>query len=513
MARKLSGPDTLDRIDMSIVDMRRMVSDAISSAEQLDVRQTQVQAEQVSLFQELAVIRLDAVQASEAAGQFDTLHAEASRLMEDHELYLQKQIEALEAADGDIRTLETARTGLASEHLKAVNAYEDKVADVEASLSEDNAYAALISATEETAAVAARSHQKLSVSIAEVEDKGAPYRDDKLFMYLWDRKFRSAEYDAGLFTRMLDGWVAKLCKYDRSFLNFQRLTDLPMWLEQHAQDQDGKASAALSALEAAEEQALESAGANKLQVTANELLETIRETDRNIDRAEVRHSDIAKQHAAALHEETGPAQEARVLLSKGLQQTSFQSLRTLAAETIDLSDDRIVDRLVRLRTEEMSNELEQERTVRRPDLLRQTLNGLEGLRKQFKRARYDSPYSLFPRSSLDDVLSSVSAGRMSGEEGFRRLARNLRRLKPKAQPGFGGNRRSNTIGLPGVLGDVIWEVAKEATRGGRRSGGRSIGFPTSLPTKRRSPRINLPRRGGGGGRKRGGGGFKTGGGF
>ncbi len=519
MARKLSGHDTLSIIDDSIVDMRRMLSDAIAEAEQLDVRQARVQSEQVSLFRDLATIRLDVVQASEGATQFDAIHADASRLMDEHEVYVQEFSDALAGADGEIRVLETSRNESAAKHLAAVNAYEDKVAEVEASLAENVAYNALIDATEETAAVAARSHQKLDVAVAEVEDKGAPYREDKLFMYLWDRKFRSPEYDAGLITRMMDGWVAKLCKYDDAFLNFQRLTDLPVWLEQHAQDQDEKAEKALAALEGAEQDALDKAGATKLQETANTLLQTIRETDQNIDRAEEKHSKIAQKHSVALREESGPAKEARVLLSDGLKKTSFQSLRTMAAETVSFDDDRIVDRLVKLRTEEMSNELEQERAARRPERFRESLGDLEYVRRQFKRARYDGQYSVFPRSSLDDVLSSVSAGRMSGDEGFRRLARSLRRLKPKAQPGFGGMPRSSTIGLPGILGDVLWEVAKEAGRSGGRSRGGSIGFPTSLPSKRRSPRINIPRRRSGGGRRgggggsRGGGGFKTGGGF
>ncbi len=520
MARKLSGYDTLGIIDDSIVDMRRMLSDAIAEAEQFDIRQARVQSEQVELFRDLAAIRLDVVQESEGATQFDAIHAEASRLMDEHDVYVQDYADALSAADDEIRKLETTRNELAGKHLAAVNAYEDKVADVEAGLAEDVAYNKLIDATEETAAVAARAHQKLDVAVAEVEEKGAPYREDALFMYLWERKFRSPEYDAGLFTRMMDGWVAKLCKYDQAFLNFERLTNLPVWLEQHAQDQDEKAEKALAALESAEQTALQSAGANTLQDAANTLLQTIRETDQNIDRAEVKHADIAAKHAAALREEAGPAKKARTLLSEGLRKTSFQSLRTMSAETVTLDDDRIVDRLVKLRTEEVSNELEQERAARRPERFRESLGDLEYLRRQFKRARYDGQYSVFPRSSLDDVLSSVAAGRMSGSEGFRRLARSLRRLKPKAEPGFGGMPRSSTIGLPGILGDVLWEVAKEASRGsGGSSRGRSIGFPTSAPRKRRSPRINMPRRRSSGGRRsggggsRGGGGFKTGGGF
>lgn len=515
MARKISGPDTLDRIDRDIAQMRRRVGDAIETAENIEARETEVKAEQVRLYRELADIRMDVLDDMEAPKRLDTAHRKALELLDAHDSYLEEKEQALAAADAAISELEDKRTRLAKEHLEAVEAYEERVAETEATLAEDEAYKALVVAVEQTAAVAARAHQKLEVARTDMEEKGEAFRGDPLFMYLWDRRYRSPDYKAGPITRMLDGWVAKLCHYDKSYLNYQRLTDLPKWLEDHAEGQDKKAADALEVLEAVEIAALEKAGAPDLQKRADGLLEQVRETDRDIDRAEIRHSDLAKEHVAALKDQVGPAFEARGLLIEGLKETSFQSLRTLAAETVDLTDDRIVDRLVKLRAEAMSLELEHERLSTAPDRLRRDLNELEGLRRQFKRARYDSNYAVFPTATLNDVLQSLNAGRMNGEQAFRRLARSVRRIQPRTEPGFGGLPRSQTIGLPGILGDVLWEVAKQSTRGSR--GGVNIGFPTSQPTRRRSPRINIPRGGGiGGGRSGGGGksgGFRTGGGF
>ncbi|MEZ5998069.1 MAG: hypothetical protein R3B98_05195 [Hyphomonas sp.] len=510
--RNIPGLEALSRIDMSIADMRRMVADAISSADSATARTAEVRSAQVANYKELAEIRLDVVADGVAEGRLDKLHSEARKLLDEHADYVKREGEALEAAAARVKELEEKRAKLAADHQAAVETYEAKVAEVEAALKADEGYKALAGASENAAAVAARAHQKLDVARADLEEKGKPYTDDKLFSYLWKRKFRTPDYKAGPFIRFMDGWVAHLVKYDDAWMNFQRLSQLPEWLEEHARDQDEKAAAALKALEEAEEAALEKAGANALRKTADDLLEEVRNTDKAIDAADAEHGEIAARHSAALGEEAGPAREALRLLEEGLRKESFQDLRTLAAETIDLRDDRIVDALVKLRTEEMSLELESERLAGLPERLRGDLAKLEDLRRRFKSARLDSSYTVVDSSAVDEALSGIVSGRIASDRAFDYISRAVRRVEPRAEPGFGGTRRSQTIGLPPVLGDVIWEIAKEAGRSGNYGGG-GISFPTGRPSSpRRSPRINLPKGGGGGG-KRGGGGFKTGGGF
>ena len=75
------------------------------------------------------------------------------------------------------------------------------------------------------------------MSWLELEDKrvkGEPYENDKLFMYLWRRGFGTSEYSANPFTRMLDRWVARKCRYDKARPNYWMLNEIPKRLEAHA---------------------------------------------------------------------------------------------------------------------------------------------------------------------------------------------------------------------------------------------------------------------------------------
>jgi len=520
MSYRITGREALSVLDGSLARMRQKMSDAIAAHDSLDAREAEVRDEQFDAYRELAALRLLAVETGEAT-ELDRLHRRAKDLLAEHADHVERDAKALKSAEDKITALEAARQEATDGREAKIEAYEAIVAEVAEGLAKDEAYQGLLQASDEAAAIAVRADQKLAVSIEEREEKGAPYLADPLFAYLWNRKYRTPEYEAGNFTRTLDGWVARLCKYDEAYLNFGRLNDIPEWLTEHAAKRHEKAAAALATLEVAEQAALDKAGASKAQAAADALQEKITQIDAKIEAAEDAHHALAEAHAQSLSGENGPAKEARRLLEQGLRDMSFADLRQLAAETISLDDDDLVDELVKLRTEELSLEVEAERVDELPKRLKSELGSVELLRRKFKSARMDSDYAFFKPAVVEDTIAGLSMGSMSVDKAFRRLRSTVKRREPRTRNGFGGQKRSNTLGLPEVLGDVAWEVMKEVSRqkGGRGSGfpdlgdiiggGSSRGRRTSYPTRRRSSK---PRRSSSGRSKRRGG-FKTGGGF
>ncbi|MEM9422254.1 MAG: hypothetical protein AAF986_07105, partial [Pseudomonadota bacterium] len=145
--------------------------------------------------------------------------------------------------------------------------------------------------------------------------------------------------------------------------------------------------------------------------------------------------------------------------------------------------------------------LEQEgrQAQRRPKELRRDLERLEKLRKLFKKERMDSAYARFRRRQVDDLLYRFTRNSLSVQDAISLLRRNVRRKK--GHGGFGGRRRARSNGVPGVLQDIMWDVAVEAARASTRGGGRPYG---GRPYRRRSRTIRPSRSSGG---------FRTGGGF
>ncbi|MEX1249974.1 MAG: hypothetical protein WEA77_02090 [Hyphomonas sp.] len=524
MSTPLNGRDALALLDVELGKLRQSLAVALADADGVESRRGTIQREQAATYGALAAMRLDLIQAGGERAEFGKLEAAARVLTERHAAFVSAEKAALEAVAAELAALEARRTELAARHDAAIVSYETRVAGAEASLKGSAAYLALVDAAEGARAVTLRAQEKLDLARADRAEKGGPYEHDPLFSYLWKRKFRSPDYKAGPIIRMLDGWVAKLCRYDLAFLNYQRLTELPDRIAEHSVFVAGLEDKAEAALVAAEEAAMREAGVETLKAGADLLKADIEACDNDIAVAEEAHRARAQRHEAALKEEAGPAVEARDLLAAELRKASFPDLRVLAAETVQVEDDRLVDALVRLRAEEMSLDIEAGARLMRPRGLREDLARMEALRRQFKEARFDSPYALMSRAAFDEMMSNLMKGAMDVRDTLRGLSRSVRRAEAQAHPDFGGSSRRDTIGLPdimggvigGVLGEVLEEVIRETTRG---SGGYGSGPIFPGPPKRPSRSSSsggrsFPSgggRSGGGGRRRGG--FKTGGGF
>ncbi|MEO1407149.1 MAG: hypothetical protein AAFV54_11745, partial [Pseudomonadota bacterium] len=400
MTRILTGRQTLHRFDMMIAETRQALADAISTNDAADTRRAEVRDEQVAAFRALADMRLNFLQDGIAASDLDELHRTANLLLEQQDEFVSETAAKIQGASNRIKDLEDQRSTLAERVDAAVDAYESRVAEIEEALSKSESYKSLLNAAEESASVVSRAEQKLALARSDQQDKGTPYKADPLFTYLWERKFRTPSYKAGSFIRFMDGWVARLCGYDNARANYARLTELPQRLAEHVDRVSTQHDEAAADLELAEADALKGGGADQLREEADRLRVQLDAMEPKIEAAELEHLKTVELHDSALENGAGPAQKAQRLLEDGLKSKSFPDLRVLAAETLDLDDDRIVDALVKLRAEEMSLELEAERNFRLPDRRRKDLQTLERLRRRFKRDRLDSSYATFKASTI-----------------------------------------------------------------------------------------------------------------
>lgn len=519
MARHLDGRSALRRFDGVIADTRDELGEAIEAAEALSRDVAEVRRRQAAAYRELAAIQIDEADTPDEIANLRRLDTDVSGLIAEHDAYLETLLADLDAAAKALSGLEDARRDAAVELDAAIAAYEAKVDAVEAALEEDPAYLELVSALAEAEAVSEKAHAKLELARADMQEKGEVYRSDPLFMYLWERRYRTVDYKAGNVFRFLDGLVARLCNYDKSYRNYERLVELPEWLEGHVAAMDTRQEEAETSLAEAEAAALSEAGGDALAEAVDTARAALESLDADIATAEAHHLDVADRQSAAERGEAGPAFEARQRLANALKQRAIPDLRVLAAQTVTDADDAIVDTLVGLRKDEMAMELRMDHDKGLPVRRRADLARLEAFRRAFKAAQLDSGYASFKASSVDDVLARLVSGRLEAHDAVRHLRRGMRRTSPRTDPRFGGPRRARTMGLPDVAVGIGMEILKEMGRSAGRSGGfdlggmggqggRGGGFPGSLPRGRRTKR-SMPRSSSRGRRGK----FKTGGGF
>ncbi|MEE2691494.1 MAG: hypothetical protein VX640_08145 [Pseudomonadota bacterium] len=492
-----AGRDALHRLDAEIAAARKAIARASDTAAEDARLHAALETREIDAFRALAEIRLDLLRKDEIETSLGAADRKAKELMAAHEAHIAELAEARDNAANEIARLEADRRRAEETLAAAVERHESAAAATRRRLEEDPAYETLASALEEANAIARRAEQKLELARADRKEKGAPYEADPLFAYLHKRQYGARGYRAFPLFALLDGWVARLVGYREARLNYARLLELPERLGEHVARVEEAAAERARAVEAYEREALEADGVGALRDEAAKAQAALEALDGAIAAAEKRGAELQARFNEAAAGRSGPLAEARAIVAQTLERKPIPDLKVLAAETETLDDDRLVDELITIRRERM--ELEESRRASGAALERRTrgLGDLEDIRRRFKQARYDSPYSEFPGGDLIGALAlELLRGALTRDAVWRKIEKSQRTRRRDWDDDFGGRDWRGGFGVPGNWGGGGWDPG----RGG-------------MPRPPRAPRP--PRIGGGfrtGGGMRGGG-FKTGGGF
>ena len=491
----ITGRDALHRLDTITAGAREDFDAAARAADGHSRRRTDLARMKADGYRELAAMRLDVIR-SEATDTLTAAEKQATELLAEHATFVKTIDGQVATAEANLKQAEAERRAAEAGVDAALHAYETLVTETEKAVQSDPGYIALKDAFEQSRAVAVRAEQKLELAKTDRSEKGKPYASDPLFTYLWERKFRTPEYHKRGLSRAMDGWVAKLCGYDAAYLNYARLIELPDRIGEHLANMRLEEAEAQAAIERFEAQALETRGAAKLSAELAAAKDKLKALDAAMATAEATHAGLRVKQEQAASGDTGPQEQARRIIEEGLAKASFPDLKVLAAETTTPDDDRIVDTLIKLRTEELQMEVNARAVDALPARRRAGAETLEQVRRRFKESGLDSPYVMLLRAAFEAAIEAYGKGPSpDGEALWRAIRATIHQAPQNDDDYFGGPRRGRNVGVGDVVaGVIIGEVIKAATRGSRWGGGGwgGGGF-------------------GGGGGSSGGGGFKTGG--
>ncbi|MBP7624764.1 MAG: hypothetical protein KA763_12395 [Xanthomonadales bacterium] len=479
MSAMQSGQSVLRDMDGRIDALRAQAHALANDLNALTARRNATRAQESGQTRELAMLRLDLLQANQVASGFDAADQRALALLSQRAQALDAVNLAIAASETRQQALKAVRgERLAERDAAAARANEAAIA-VRTALSATADYQALQAQGAQAAHMAKQARDKATTAAADRETKRAPYERDKLFMYLWQRRFGFPEYSANAMTRTLDQWVARLVGYDGAHRNYRMLLALADHLAAHADAQEAALNDAQSRRVAAEDAALAAAGVPALDDLLDVAEAALMAAEQQIEAEEATHQQQLDERAAMVAGTDPYTTEALNVIAAQLGREELTQLHDDARGTATPRDDAMVSALASLRAEagrlaEQLGPLETQQST----LLKQ-LAEAEQLRARFRAKAYDSDNSEFESGlAIGAVLDRLLRGAVVFNDAWEEVNRHHRvRIPPITRlPRIGGGGGGFGSGRSG---------------GGFGSGG---GFRT-------------------GGGFRGGGGFKTGGGF
>lgn len=464
----LTGRQTLGTIEQSLADLRREEAELSKRIERATRSLTDLQERQSEAYRDLARFRLDTDAAGTLNTRLDSAAREARRLLDKRSDSYKVLTEQLRQNESERNQLQKKRLELDTSRDAAENQMDELMEAVDGRLERDSSYLAQRETAETALATAEAAAAKAETSEQDRLQKGKAYEADPLFVYLWQRGFGTPDYNRRGLVRSLDGWVAKLIRYQDAHANYAMLTGIPERMARHAQHCSEVARQEQAKLAGFSRNAMTDAAGSDLVGTIETLSDEIDGIDTELDTLDRQIETLSGALTEFSSGEDADFQKAEEHLSVSLQADDLNELWQEALDTPSPEDEKIVRRIedFRDRVEQVAREIRQDRELQR-DIGRRRAE-LADVIKRFRSKGYGSWESTFSDDKLTTVLlGELIKGAITGADYWARAERAHKRRKPR------GRRVAfpNGTGLPKSMGGF----GGFGGSGRRKSGGDSFG--------------------------------------
>ena len=495
-----TGRDALSTVEHAISKARndeRGLDAALRSATDEAV---QHKSEEAEGFRTLARVRLDELVREKVIGDLDAAERQALAMLENHKRKIEELAKRRDQCQATLDRAEERkhdRDQELADALEDLDEIEDKTAE---GLKGDARWHEAKEVVDDAQEIAANADEKAELAEADLGEKGKPYVNDPLFIYLWTKRHAQAKDRSGAFVRFFDRKVARLIGYSSARANYAMLQEIPVRLREHAKIKEADLDEAKRKLAVVERDALVAAGVEPLEDRVQAAHTAMKAAEDEVVKitAELKRIDDERAKIVDGDENEGHAVD---LLASALAREDLNELLSEASRTPAKADDQAITSIARARSsrEKADAEIRQIRGDIREMTKRRT--ELEEARDRARSVGYDDPRGRFDggQDIILQVIGGILAGALRGYALDRVLRDTYRPGRRRGDYDIGGRWGDmGPGGLPGPWGGLPptlpgpWGGMPGGWGGGKGGGWKTGG-----------------RMGGGGGR----GGWKTGGRF
>jgi hypothetical protein len=417
----LSGVQMLHGLDDALRDVRREEDELarrLARNVELTIKLRQTEGE---LMRRLAAGALEPEVRAALSGSLTQAEVEARTVLERHGTELEAAQQALSALDQRIAALDAERAELRSTADKAQRRLDAIAERLDAAPAEGNSRVAVREGATRARRMAMDVQHKMRQADADRELKGRPFRDDRLFMYLWERGYGTDAYRGGALTARLDAWVASMIGYEKARRTFAMLAEIPARLASHAEALRQQADEAEAELRRLERGAVDEAGGRADREALEQAGVRIAEIDAEVVLLEDERDEAARRRRELAQGSEPPLSSAFAALADALGREDVRTLLRQGRTSGDIGLVRQIDELRGRASDEESDARDLRARLR---TLATRRRELEDIRYEFKRQGFDESRSGFGEARLaSEMLNDFLRGGIGAAEYWGRIRR------------------------------------------------------------------------------------------
>lgn len=432
-----SGRTFSRKIDEAIASINAQLNEATAKFDQLTRLKTSIRQKIAEAFQQIARVQAEAIDAHEIQAN-DALAKDADRVTERRNeardtlkaklTSLAGELDAGRKVEGEAQAARDAAAGV-------LDGICRKVDD---GLGGNDNFKALSLLAKDAEGRARAAVAKAMAASQERDSKAGAYEADPVFMYLRNRGFGASAYRANPLVRTIDGWLARLCGFDRAAKDYESLTLLPTYLADHARAMQAAAVDAEERVRVKRRETLEDAGVRAAEKELASKEQALTEAAGVVEgiQEQIQETHSALNKLSHWQDKEGAALLDR--LSEAFAEEGLLQLSIRVSATADAEDDEQLDEIRKLR--KSISEIDEETAALTPKIktLTDRASSLAGVKRQYKSKGYDSSDYTIRTSGSSDLLEGFVLGTIASGDLWRGIERSASYDPPQTSSSSSG---------------------------------------------------------------------------
>jgi len=434
----IKGITTLDEIEEIIYTLRNEIERLDGDIDELFAASQKNKEMQANSIHELSMIRFSEIKEGKITQRVEHIEEEVNVLLKKRAVSYNELHKKIAESKNDLNTFSEKRVK-AHELLNDVaQNVINKEKKVQKFLENDEAYQVQLEKTRNARDISKQANDKSIESENTRIEKGKPYEESELFMYLWRLSYGTVEYKNSGLIKMLDAWVASIVEYEKHRVNYWTLLEIPKRLKIHAEKESEKYRSEVDILSDIEHAQAKALGLDVLQKEEKYKQEEVDKIDDHLVLLEKVYESLIQERQLFVKDKDEYAVEIIYIFNKTLDEMSMPKLDVLIKQTPTTKDDSILDSLNRLKEKYlyMQNRISENRI--KYDKKIEHLKDVEQLKEKFKRNRYDDIRSGFSNENvIQDMIGGLLGGLVQSDILWDTLRRSQRHMDTGSWPDFG----------------------------------------------------------------------------
>jgi len=372
--------------------------------------------ERLKQLQSLAQLKFNLIQRGELINELDAAERQVKDLLDRTQREISEAANRRREAADALQKAESVKNERAANYDAAVTglrAFENEVAP---RITSDPTWVALNDRLETAKKILSEAEKKAAQAEADRQHKKTPYENDPLFMYLWGRKFGTAEYASGFFVRYFDDRIARLINYREARANYAMLNQIPDRLREHANRVSAELEGERQQLAAFQQDKLIAAGGGPLQEKVAKAKAALDASEAEAAQASQKFETLDRKYdAIAGQDNQGAFTQAINLMVENDSRDDVVTLYREAARTKTDEDRAIVEKIDQLTkaVARADGEIAQVRGQIREVAARRV--EIQQARNEFRQRGYNYPGTMFGNeATINEVLGGILEGVING---------------------------------------------------------------------------------------------------